>query len=245
LFALVLALAAAPPPDPVALDRLLGQIVHGESVDYVALARDGRAAIVGYLDELATIDPAALPRTDRIAFYLNLYNATVLRAVIERYRPGYRADADSFRLFDEPLVRCAGRTMSLNDLEHRVLRPLGEPRIHAALVCAARSCPPLASRAYRGADLVATLEERMRRFVQDRGRNEIDVAHKTLRLSRIFEWYAEEFGGKEGVARYVGRYAGVDATSFRVEFLPYSWELNELPTVPTSSSARDRSAPGR
>ena len=230
--------------DHRALDHILRAAVHGESVDYVALRRDHRPALDGYLSQLAAIDPARLSRVERIALYVNLYNATVLRAVAERYEPNYRPDADSFRLFDEPLVRIAGSTMSLNDLEHRVLRAeLHEPRVHAALVCAARSCPPLAPRAFTGPDLEATLEDRMRRFVSDRSRNAIDVAGRTLRLSRIFDWYADDFGGRDGVRAYVSRYSGLDLTGFRIEYLPYSWALNDVPSGPTSSP--DRSVPGR
>jgi Protein of unknown function, DUF547 len=230
--------------DHTVLDRILRSVVHGESVAYAALRRDHRPALDGYLSQIAAVEPERLSRAEQIALYVNLYNATVLRTVAERYRPGYRPDADSFGLFAEPLVRIAGTTMSLDDLEHRVLRAeLHEPRVHAVLVCAARSCPPLAPRAYTGPDLETTLEERMRRFVSDRSRNEIDVAARTLRLSRIFDWYADDFGGPGGVAAYVGRYAGRDLTGFRIEFLPYSWELNDVPGAPTSSP--DRSAPGR
>ena len=230
--------------DHAELDLLLRAVVRGESVDYEAIRRDQRARLDVYLSRIAAIEPARLSQAEQIALYVNLYNATVLRAVAERYRPGYRPDADSFRLFDEPLARVAGRTMSLNDLEHRVLRArFDEPRVHVALVCAARSCPPLLPRAYTGRDLEAALEERMRRFVTDPTRNEIDASARTLRLSRIFEWYADDFGGRASLATYVARYLGREVSGFVVDFLPYSWELNDVRGGATS--APDRSAPGR
>jgi len=231
--------------DHADLDAILRAIVRGESVDYGALGRHHLAPLDAYLTRIAAIDPEPLPRGERIALYLNAYNATVLCAVAQRYKPGYRPDADSFRLFDEPLVRLHGKTMSLNDLEHRELRShFDEPRVHAALVCAARSCPPLLPRAYTGADLDRTLDENMRRFVRDPARNEIDLAARTLRLSRIFEWYIRDFGGPERLAAYVERYAGRDVAGFAVEFLPYSWELNDV-VGSGAPAAAGPSAPAR
>jgi len=243
VLAALLALAAGPAVDPsidhAELDAVLGAVVRGEAVDYAALRRDPLSRLDAYLSRIAAIEPARLPRAEQIALYVNLYNATVLHAVAERYRPGYRPDADSFALFDEPLVRTGGATMSLNDLEHRVLRVgFDEPRIHAALVCASRSCPPLRPQAYTGRGLEAALEEGMRRFLSDPTRNAIDVSARTLRLSRIFEWYADDFGGRAGLAAYVSRYAGRDVAGFAIDFLPYSWELNDVPRAATSGSDR-------
>jgi hypothetical protein len=211
------------------LDAVLGLVVRGESVDYVALRERHLPRLRAYLARIATVEPRTLSRDEQIALYVNAYNATVLGAVAERYRPGYRPDADGFALFDEPLVRLGGATMSLNDLEHRELRArLAEPRVHAALVCAARSCPPLARRAYSAADLDRALDERMRAFVRDPARNRIDAERRTLHLSRIFDWYAADFGGPDGLAAWIGRWAGADVSGFAVEFLPYSWELNDV-----------------
>ncbi len=234
------ALAACGTPvatvDHADLDAVLGAVVHGESVDYVALSRDHRARLDRYLTHLAAIEPDALPRAERIALYINAYNATVLAAVAARYRPGYRPDAASFGLFDEPLVHLGGTTMSLNDLEHRELRArFAEPRVHVALSCAARSCPPLLPRAYTGTDLERTLEANMRRFLGDPTRNQIDRTSRTLRLSRIFDWYAADFGGPDRLAAYVARSAGADVAAFAVEFLPYSWELNDVARGATSA----------
>jgi hypothetical protein len=156
----------------------------------------------------------------------------MIKAVIDRLRDGYSPAENDFAVFKEPLVRVAGvagggKPISLNHLEHEIIRKqFKEPRIHVALVCAARSCPPLLSRAYRADDLDKVLEANMKRFVTDPSRNQIDDAKKELRLSKIFEWYADDFGGKDALPAYVARYAGKDLAGYRVSYLEYDWTLN-------------------
>ena len=95
-----------------------------------------------------------------------------------------------------------GDNISLNHLEHEIIRKqFKDPRIHVALVCAAKSCPPLLNRAYRADDLDKVLDENMKRFVTDASRNQIDDEKRELRLSKIFEWYPADFGGKDRRAR--------------------------------------------
>jgi hypothetical protein len=229
-FALAAAALAqtAPPPaaDPHAiLDRLLAAYVHGERVDYLTLRDRDYDQLALYLDQLAAVASKSLGRTDQLAFYLNLYNATAIRAVIDRLVAGYSVAANEWALFDEPLVRLDGGKVSLNHLEHEIIRKrFDDPRIHAALVCAARSAPALAATAYRGATLEDVLEQSMRRFINDPARNVI--AEGELRLSKLFEWYADDFGGKPAVTAYVQKYVDRPVGGLPVQFLDYSWDLN-------------------
>ena len=229
------ALAGGAPAVPVSsfdhseYDRILGSVVVDESVDYLLLREEHLSSLDQYLESMAEVDPSGMSRPDQLALYINLYNATVLGAVTRRYEPGYSASENDFGLFDEPLVRVTGRKITLNDLEHGLIRKqFDEPRIHVALVCAARSCPPLVGHAYVGTSLDAALEQRMRAFVGDGERNRIDPARRQLELSRIFEWYAEDFGGREKLAAFVNRYTKHDVESYSVGFSDYSWELNDV-----------------
>ncbi|MEW6745918.1 MAG: DUF547 domain-containing protein [Planctomycetota bacterium] len=236
---LVLAVARADPahlqraPRPVdhsAFDRILQKTVRDGRVDYLAIRDRYWEPLQGYLSHLAQVHAAELAREEQLAFYINLYNAAMIRAVIERLRVGYTPADDSWSVFDKPLVPTASGVLSLNRLEHEILRPrFGEPRIHVALVCAAESCPPLLPRAYRGEELDQVLEENMRRFLNDTTRNPIDRAGGRLRLSKIFDWYAADFGGRGALARYVSRYLPFDAAGFELAFADYSWKLNWAP----------------
>ncbi len=203
---------------------LLGRHVRDERVDYLTLRDQDFAELETYLKGLAAVDPGALSRDARLAHYINLYNATMIRAVIERLQAGYRTSNDNWKVFDEPLVQMKGKTISLNALEHEIIRKqFKEPRIHAALVCGARSCPPLVAHAYNAGNLEDTLALSMRNFIADPTRNRVE---EVARLSKIFEWYADDFGGKDGVLNYVQNYFNRDLTGLKVEFLEYSWDLN-------------------
>jgi hypothetical protein len=220
-------IARAQPVDHSAFDAILNATVKGDRIDYNEIKNSHLARLTAYLDTLAKPDPANLPRSDQLAFYINLYNATMIRTIVDRLKPNYTPAENDYKVFKEPLVRLNGKTISLNDLENTIIRPtFKDPRIHVALVCGARSCPPILPRAYKADDLDATLDQNMRNFVADRFRNPIDDRTRTLKLSRIFDWYADDFGGKQGVSAYISKYTGTDYRDWKVEFVDYSWDLN-------------------
>ncbi len=230
LAAASIAQAAAPPADMHApFDALLGAHVRAERVDYLTIRDEHFAELTGYLDTLAALDAKVvetLPKADRLALLINLYNATMVRTVCERYVDGWEPQADKFAVFDLQLVHFGGATLSLNELEHqRIRKVFAEPRVHVALVCAARSCPPLLPRAYRGDELEQVLEAQMRAFVRDPLRNHTGAGK--LELSKIFEWYRDDFGKDEAaLLRYLSRYAASDLAGRQVAFLDYSWQPN-------------------
>ena len=233
---LVAAQASSPRPgmpDHSTFDKILRANVRGEKIDYDNIRRQHQDQLGGYLEQLAGTDVKALRRREQLAFYINLYNATVIHGVAERIKQEYSVADDDFALFKEPLVRLKDGSISLNDLEHKVIRPMfKDPRVHVALVCGARSCPPLIPRAYDARDLDAVLENNMRRFINDPKRNRFDTTGKTLLLSKIFDWYADDFGGTAGVRKFVLDYApeGIKAKlgdgKFKPAHLRYDWSLN-------------------
>jgi len=209
------------------LDRILRENVHGERVDYLVIRRDHLQELETYLSRMDRVRPAGLDRNERLAFFINLYNASMIRAVIERLRADWTPRAEGFQVFKDPVVRLQGRRISLDHLEHEIIRKRFEdPRIHAALVCAAVSCPPILPGAWSGRHLQRTLEERMRAFVRDERRNRVERSRGRVLLSRIFDWYAADFGGSKRVLAYVDRYHPENLKGLRVAFRDYSWDLN-------------------
>ncbi len=208
-------------------NQILQETVAEERVDYAAVRDEHMKPLEAYLDHAAALDPESLSKDERLATLINVYNATVLHAVAKRLTDDYQVSENDWGLFNEALVRWNGNTVSLNDLEHKLIRPVfNDPRIHVALVCGAVSCPPLIDHAYTAKTLDETLENKMKAFVNDTSRNQVDKNSKALRLSSIFDWYADDFGGKEKLAAYVDRYHEADLSDYSVEFLEYSWELN-------------------
>jgi len=139
-----------------------------------------------------------------------------------------------FKIREWPLN---GRTISLYDLEHEKIQPLSEPRIHFAIVCASRSCPPLRSEAYAAARLDAQLDEQARSFINDPARNRFDKATRTAHLSEIFDWYDMDFRAATGsTQRFIARYVAdadvardLAADRYKLEWIPYDWRLNGIP----------------
>lgn len=234
--------------DHSAFNGLLEQYVDGEGrVNYSGLKRD-RAGLERYLDELARADAARLGgRSEELAFWINAYNAAVLKGVIDAYPVKSVRDISGF--FDGRRYRVAGQELTLDEIEMR-LRRMGDPRIHFAIVCASRSCPRLERRAYSAENIEAELERRARDFINDEQRGvRIDRAENLVYLSKIFEWYSGEFlepGEVSGlldralvmlrparVLPYILRYLDPQKRSYieenrpRVAFMDYDWSLND------------------
>lgn len=220
----------SPTVEHSAWDALLKQVVRDEKVDYVAIRDRHRDKLRAYLEAMAKIDPAALSREEKLALFINLYNAWMIELVVDRYRPDFSAQESKGAIWDEAKVRLGdGRTVSLNTLEHQLIRKeLADPRIHAALVCAAISCPPLSRDAYTGDRIDEQLNLAMRNWINDPQRNVIDAKNRQLRLSKIFRWYATDFGGTLNLPEYLSKYTGTDIRGFDVTFLQYDWRLNDL-----------------
>jgi hypothetical protein len=207
---------------------VLADTVQDGRVDYAKVASSHAAALDRYLGDLAAVDLEGAGDADKLAYYINLYNATMLKAVVDGGgRGAFKPSDKDFDVFKRPLVRTKAGAMSLNDLENKVVRPTFEDaRVHAALVCAAVSCPPLIDRPYTAAMLDAQLDANVKSWLADPSRNRIDDTTKTLRLSKIFDWYADDFGGKANVAKWVAEKTGRDVGGYKVEFVEYDWTLN-------------------
>jgi Protein of unknown function, DUF547 len=237
LFTVALVLAAqiggavAQTPEMGAFDALLRANVKAGHVNYPGF--QDASGLKSYLAELAK--PAKLDsKAEQLAYNINAYNAFAIQGILDGLSPStFIGRQRYFKLQEWPL---AGKRISLHDLEHAVLRPLGDPRMHFAIICASKSCPFLRSEVYTATKLDAQLDEQARQFVSDPSRNRFDKATKTAHLSEIFKWFDEDFRGAGSVQKYIAKYVD-DAEvarmlandGFRVEWIPYDWNLNGTP----------------
>jgi hypothetical protein len=244
-------------PSHIAFTRVLDEVVRMPRVDYAHL-QQRRELLDHYLDELARTDPGAVEEASReegLAFWINAYNACMLRLVVDHYpvEPGRTGLFGMIRnrvagypddsvwqirdVFTRAHCRVAGADRSQDEIEHEIIRPrYEEPRIHFAVNCAAVSCPVLWPEAYTPGRLEEQLDRAVLylmaqpdHFLLERG----DPA--TLRLNRVVDWYAEDFGGTEGLKRFFAAYLAeaereiVLRDDTRVRFFEYDWSLNDVP----------------
>lgn len=226
---------AAEPFDYADLDTVLSRHVRGDIVDYGALAR-AREPLDRFLERTRQARPESWPRAAQIAFWVNAYNARVLEAVLEH--PGLGSVLDVGKILGIPTLRffrtkrlTAGRMMSLDDIEHGILRQsFDEPRIHFVVNCASVSCPRLPTRALRAETLDRDLEAATRAFLADPSRNRFPPAGPIL-ISKIFDWYEGDFASAAGSlqAFVMAHWPEGDPPALGhrpIRHLDYDWSLN-------------------
>lgn len=234
-------------------------------VDYERLKQNKDVALRPYLEQLAATDPESLSKDEQLAFWLNAYNALTLKLIADNYPaksirrvtpfqvPGLTVMIPQSGFFGSSVLPAndpflvdvgvvGGKVRTLSEIEHEIIRPqfvgtegYDEPRIHAALVCAAMSCPKLRGEAYTGAGLDAQLRDQMNTFLHDRAKNAIPAeGDDVIRVSKIFKWFQGDFGGSpQAVQQLIAPYfEGATARrladgKFTVEYETYDWTLND------------------
>jgi hypothetical protein len=212
---------------------LLKEHVQDGVVNYQGFKNE-EAKLDAYLRLLEHTNSSVLLRNEQLAFYLNAYNAWTIKLVLGGY-PGIKSIKDLGGLLSSPwkkeICRIDGRVISLDELEHKIIRPrFHDPRIHFAVNCASKSCPPLLSEPYSGSDLDRQLDAATRAFINDPRSNRL--TGETLNASKIFDWYRADF--KPGVVDFFLKYAEAEfrahleanKAQLRIEYLDYNWALN-------------------
>lgn len=212
--------------------ELLDKYVKDGIVDYQGLKNE-EAKLDRYLKILENTNTQDLSRKDQFAFYVNAYNAWTIKLILSGY-PGIKSIKDLggfFGPFKKDFVRIDGKVLSLGDIEHKILRPRYEdPRVHFAINCASKSCPPLRSEPYEKDILDQQLNEMTRKFLNDSKNNYLEG--KTLYVSRIFKWFSKDFN--KDVVGFLLKYAEGDLKKnleaqrdrIKVKYLKYDWSLN-------------------
>lgn len=216
-------------------------------VDYPGLQANPQPLkdVVAQIGAVAPNTYAAWSDTDKIAFLINAYNAITLESIINQ-KPLKNSIKDIFGVWNFAKHTVAGDTKTLDDIEHNTLRKtFNEPRIHAALVCAAISCPPLRQEPYVGAKLNQQLDDQVRQWLSNERGLRIDRAQNQVAISSIFKWFgedwqksygtADQFAGKpteRAALNFISRYVSPEDQAYLVQggyklkYLNYDWSLN-------------------
>jgi hypothetical protein len=230
-------------------NALLAEIVTAEGkIDYELLAQR-RPLLERFIAQLGGTSPdrdaLAFPALeDRLAYWINAYNAFTLHAIIDEYPISSVWKSRDGQFFQRRCHTAGGRAVSLDDIEHEILRgEFREPRIHFAINCGSNGCPPVRPTAYEGSGLRATLRAATEQFLASEWNCRIDHGARRVFISRIFKMYAEDFAGRsgtsqeyrEGVLRFVAEHADVafdTIAAYEVVYNVYDWGLNDAHRAP-------------
>ncbi len=219
-------------------------------VFYSNVAETDLNTLIGYIKYLESVKVSTLNRDEQFAYWVNLYNAVTMALIVQTYpvetirdidiSPGFFSDGP----WGKKLVTVEGEEVSLDDIEHRILRPIWkDPRIHYAVNCASIGCPDLLPRALTEANTETYLEEAARAYVNHpRGAS---IENGKLYVSSIYSWFKEDFGGSDaGVIVHLRQYADADlaadlASITEISGDRYDWSLNSLMIVPKTAKNKN------
>ena len=215
--------------------ELLKKYVRNGKVDYAGFKTE-EAKLDRYLKILENVDSGILSRNEQFAFYINAYNAWTIKLILSGY-PGVTSIKDLGSLLKSPwkkkIVRIDGKVITLDHVEHEILRPrYKDPRVHFAINCAAKSCPPLRPEPFNGNILDRQLDDSTRSFINNPQSYRLDDSE--LYVSTIFKWFSEDFN--EDIFGFFLKYATgnlkkeLKSKSERivVKYIEYDWSLNEV-----------------
>jgi hypothetical protein len=223
-----------------AFGAFLQGAVDGLYVDYALLATR-RTMLEQYLDEVAEVDASGFTTSQKLALYVNAYNAYTIDLVLDEGLPRSIRDLDGGKVWDTRTFRVAKSDLTLNQMEHDHARKLADGRVHAVVNCASKGCPPLPPQPITAAGLERELDAGVRRWAAT---NAYRMEGTTVLLSKIFDWYGEDFAGSakgdlpkvEGEAEaafwFLSRYADsataakLTSGQFTATWMEYDWTLN-------------------
>ena len=217
-------------------DQVLQKHIDAEGQVNYAKLKANPEKLEKYLDLLAVANPTELSYNAQLAFWVNAYNALVIKGVIDHYPTTSVRKIKWFGgFFYRFKFQVAGETYTLNQIEHGIIRTeFVDPRIHFVLVCASTSCPPIENSAFSAEDIEERLETATFNFIQDPENIRLDRAKRRVYLSKIFKWYKTDFNeGYDGVADFLSDYLPAEDTDFvlaedvKFHYLDYDWTLND------------------
>ncbi|MCF6248029.1 MAG: DUF547 domain-containing protein [Desulfobacula sp.] len=224
---------AEPSVDNTLYASLLKSHVIKNRVNYDGFKKDEQK-LDTYLAILSSTDIDSLSKTEQFAFYINAYNAFTIKLILTRY-PGINSIKEIGTFFTNPwqkkFIKLQKRSVTLDYIEHDILRPIfKDPRVHFAINCASKSCPPLRNEPYEPSTLEDQLDNQTKKFINDKKNN--FLKNNILFLSKIFAWFDEDFSDKP--VQFIQRFANDELKAtirsagqdIKLKYLPYDWSLN-------------------
>jgi len=232
-------------------ESVLNQYVNSNGkVNYKAL-KNNRQNLDKYVSAIASINSKDFKnwtKNEKLAFWINTYNALTVKLIVDKY--SVKSIKDIPLAWDLYKFNVMGKNLSLNDIEHKILRKeFKEPRIHFSIVCASMDCPNLRNEIYEADKLNIQLDDQAKKFVNSSKGTKIDTKNSVVYVSSIFKWFGEDFISKYNTSEKLKRFPDKERSflnfiqnyilastkdyintnqTYQVKYLDYNWSLNEL-----------------
>ena len=211
------------------LDSYLVKQGQNTLVRYQAVTKADKSKLNQYIRQLEQVNPLEYSKAEQYAYWVNLYNAVTVDLILDAYPVKSITQLGglfSFGPWGDNVVSVNGKSLTLNDIEHRILRPIWqEPRTHYAVNCASLGCPNLQPQAFTADNTETLLEQAASEFVNsDKG---VLVKNSKLQLSSIYEWFDVDFGNREQLIKHLNQYRTKPVPSAIKISYDYDWSLNQ------------------
>ena len=219
---------AVPPFSHDKFDALLRKHVSSSGkVNYKSFKKD-KAVLEDYINLLQLNAPKSdWSKNKEMAYWINLYNAFTINTILDKYPVSSIMDIEGGKVWDRKTINIGGEKLTLNDIEKtKLLKRFKDGRVHFAVNCAAASCPPLLNKAWTEDNVQRYLSKQAKAFINNTTENQLSA--KSIQISQIFNWYADDFGGKDKIVAYFQKYSDVEIKDkAKVSFNEYKWDLND------------------
>jgi hypothetical protein len=203
---------------------LQNHVSESGNVDYKALKHD-KIEFDIYIDYLSdTVPGETWTKNEKLAYWINAYNALTIDLILRNYPT--KSIKDIKNPWDQRLWKFGDNWQNLNDIEHKILRKMNEPRIHFAIVCASVSCPKLQNKAFMASNLEEQLTNATKEFLIDKSKNEL--SKDNIKLSKIFKWFKKDFEQNGSLIDFLNQYTEIPISNkAKKSFMDYNWDLND------------------
>lgn len=206
-------------------------VIDGQNhlIRYQTVSSNDRSQLKQYIEQLANTDPRQFSQAEQYAYWVNLYNAITVELILDAYPVKSITKLGglfSFGPWGDEVITINGKALTLNDIEHRILRPIWQdPRTHYAVNCASLGCPNLQTQAFTAENTEALLERAAHEFVNsDKG---VLVRQNKLQLSSIYDWFIADFGTQEQLIEHLNQYRTQPLSNVKNIDYEYDWALNQ------------------
>ncbi len=194
------------------------------TVNYNAL-KENDSNLNAYLNLFKNVKPTKnWTKADKLAYWINAYNAFTVKLIIDNYPLKSIKDLNS--PWDKKFILIGGKLLSLNYIEHEILRKMNEPRIHFAIVCASVSCPKLQNTAFEASNIEDQLTNATKEFLADTTKN--NLSQNSIKISKLFKWFSSDFKQEGSLIDFLNKYSEITISQrARKRYKDYDWNLNE------------------